>query len=405
MTSSLDIAETARSIPAWQPILSGNEAASAHDAVGRIALALEARASSRGQGLQGDAANALALAYCGLPSAAKWIDVALQAIAGSPVPLSLYTGISGLSWIVHHLADGEDSDALLKHFDTALLRALEVPVWHGRLDLISGLVGMGVVAAARRDSVAHSIVDGVLRHLEATATIEKLGVTWYVDQDGSASKRHGTSCPSSVDLGVAHGVPGIIGVLSQFVEADMQRARSLRLLHSAVAWLLGTIPDGRPRFGRRWPAAHEAFKRVGWCYGDIGVAGVLLSISRVTMAPEFANMAISLLQYASETLADRYIPDACFCHGSAGIAHIYNLAFQRTGSLEMRAHARHWILDVLRRELPEQGIGGYRFLKLGSSSPQWMADPAIASGAAGVALVLLAAVEHREPRWQSLFLL
>jgi lantibiotic modifying enzyme len=265
---------------------------------------------------------------------------------------------------------------------------------------------MGVVAAARRrDSAAHSIADGVLRHLEATAASEQLGVTWYIDQDGSASEPHSASSPSSVDLGVAHGVPGIIGVLSQFVEADMQRTRSLRLLQPAVAWLLGTIPDERPRFATRWPAAREFSKRVGWCYGDLGVAGVLLNASRVMMAPELARVATALLQHASETLADRYIPDACFCHGAAGIAHIYNLAFQRTGSPEMRTHARRWILDVLRRELSEQGIAGYSFLKIEPHGPRWVADATLASGAAGVALVLLAAVEDREPSWQSLFLL
>jgi hypothetical protein len=116
-------------------------------------------------------------------------------------------------------------------------------------------------------------------------------------------------------------------------------------------------------------------------------------------------VATALLQRASEALTDRYIPDACFCHGAAGIAHIYNLAFQRTGSIEMRAHARRWILDVLRREVPEQGIAGYRFLKIEQHVPRWGSDATLASGAAGVALVLLAAIEDREPSWQSLFLL
>jgi hypothetical protein len=239
MTSSLDPVDSAGSF-GWQPVLNGAEATSARDAVERIALALEARTPEHAHGLQSDASSALALAYCGRPSAAKRFDVALQVMAGRPAPISLFSGISGLSWLVHHLAEGEDSDALTRHLDTTLLRALEVPKWRGRLDLVSGLVGIGVVAAARRDGAAHSIADGVLRHLEAAAVSEEFGVTWYVDQYGFASEPRGASCASSVDLGVAHGVPGIIGVLSQFVEADMQRTRSLRLLQSAVAWLLGT---------------------------------------------------------------------------------------------------------------------------------------------------------------------
>jgi lantibiotic biosynthesis protein len=405
MTLSLDDVGSVCSTQGWQPILSGAEAVSARDTVDRIVLALEARAPERALGLQGDASSALALAYCGRPSAAERLDIALRAITDSSVTVSLFAGISGLSWLVHHLTDGDDSNALIKHFDATLLRALEVSAWRGGLDLISGLVGMGVVAAARRDGAANAIADGVLRHLEATVASEQLGITWYVDLDGSGSQSYGSLCHGSVDLGVAHGVPGIIGVLSQFVEADIQRARSLGLLQSAVAWLLGTIPDQRPRFGTRWPAARESSKQLAWCYGDIGVAGVLLTASRVMMAHECARVATALLQHASEALAGKYIPDACFCHGAAGIAHIFNLAFQRTGSTEMRAHARRWILNILRRKMPEQGIGGYRFLKIDQDVPRWASDPTLASGAAGVALVLLAAIEDREPRWQSLFLL
>jgi hypothetical protein len=172
-----------------------------------------------------------------------------------------------------------------------------------------------------------------------------------------------------------------------------------------VSWLLNAVPDGLPRFGTSWPADPDEFKRMGWCYGDPGVAGVLLRASRTLRSTELEQEALALLERVAAPLATRGVPDACFCHGAAGLAHIYNLAFQRTGSTLMRDQARRWLAEVLRLRTPGTGIAGYRFLKADDDGTRWAPDATLLSGAAGVALVLLAAVEDEEPAWQALYLL
>jgi hypothetical protein len=144
---------------------------------------------------------------------------------------------------------------------------------------------------------------------------------------------------------------------------------------------------------------------MGWCYGDPGVAGVLLGASRALSSPELEQAALALLAQITAPLVTRGVPDACFCHGAAGLAHIYNVAFQRTGSLPMREQAEHWLAEILRLRQPGTGIAGYRFLQAHEDSTRWAADLTLLSGAAGVALVLLAAIEDRAPGWQALCLL
>ena len=71
----------------------------------------------------------------------------------------------------------------------------------------------------------------------------------------------------------------------------------------------------------------------------------------------------------------------------------------------MRAHAVHWLSEILRWKRPKAGIAGYLSLKMEGDTPRWTQDVTLLSGVVGIALVLLAAVEEREPAWQELFLL
>jgi hypothetical protein len=207
-----------------------------------------------------------------------------------------------------------------------------------------------------------------------------------------------------IDLGVAHGTPGVIGMLARFVEAGVEVERSRRLLEAAVTWLLGAVPDGRPRFGASWPD-REPTKRMGWCYGDAGGAGVLLRAGRALGLAKLEAAALGLLRDLAAPLSERGVPDASFCHGAAGLSHVYNVAFQLTGDGEMRRLARRWLGELLRMRDPDAGIAGYRSLRLDGGATRWEDDATLLSGAVGVALVLLAAIEDREPAWQRLFLL
>lgn len=389
----------------WQPLLDGEHAAQARAVAEDIVLALEQQPPSQEHGLLGDASLALVLAHCERPTANARLDSALKAVRARPPTISLFAGLSGVSWLIDHSVDEDEAGALVAHFDAALLRYLDVPRWQERYDLISGLVGVGVYAAGCQGERAARLADRVLSHLEAIAIADGAGTTWRIPPHCLAPARRTRFPDGAVDLGVAHGVPGIIGMLAQFVDAGVQQDRSRRLLRSAVAWLMNAVPNGRPRFGTDWPANPDEVKRMGWCYGDPGVAGALLGASRALESPELEQEALALLAQIAASLATRGPPDACFCHGAAGLAHIYNVAFQRTGSVQMRDHARRWLAEVLRLRTPGTGIAGYRFLKADETGTRWEADATLLSGATGIALVLLAAVEDEEPAWQALCLL
>lgn len=385
----------------WEPILAGDDAAHARAVVGEIAAALARRPPSDALGLKGSAATALLLDACGSADAAVWLEAALTTSTSGPATISLFGGVAGVSWVLNQLAAGPEADAMLAHFDAALWRHLDVPQWHERHDLMSGLAGVGVLVAQRSDASARRIAERVLSHLESTAIASGPGVTWRTAPKFLPPHQQARFPDGKIDLGVAHGVPGVIGMLAQFLEADIEPERSGALLSRAVAWLLSAAPLGCPRYGTSWPIDCLDDKRVGWCYGDVGVAGALLGASRALDSRDLASEALGLLRQSVEVLRSRELRHSGFCHGAAGLAHVYNAAFQHTRDPELRVQAVHWLRELLRMRRPGSGVAGYTSLDVDGERRN--EDVTLVSGVVGIALVLLAAVEDHEPAWSQLF--
>jgi hypothetical protein len=383
------------------PLLHGALADAARDIALEIALELSQRPPSPEPGLKGEAGTVLLLAQCGHPEAATRLEAALLAAITRPLTISLFGGLAGLSWVLDHLVD---AGAALEHFEAALCRHLDVPRWEERFDLMSGLAGVGVLVSSRRTLHARQLAERVLFHLERSAILTDQGATWRTPPQFLPEVRRAQFPAGMIDLGVAHGTPGVVGMLAQFIHANIEVDRSRRLLDAAVSWLLNSVPPGRPRYGTSWPDSTPP-KRIGWCYGDAGVAAMLLRAGRALNAPTVEAAALDLLRNLATPL-HQTTPDASFCHGAAGLAHIYNVAYQLTGDDFMRRQALRWLREILRiRRRPDAGLAGYCSLKLDRGSAHWATDPTLLSGAAGTALVLLAAIEDRSPTWQRLFLL
>ena len=184
------------------------------------------------------------------------------------------------------------------------------------------------------------------------------------------------------NLGAAHGAPGVIALLARAHAAGVPTARPL--LDRAVAWLLAQrLPadagSAFPSFVA--PDVVPGRSPVAWCYGDPGAAGALFAV------PELEVQARAIAELAAaRPIADSDVVEVSICHGSAGLAHIFNRLHQSTGSEVLRASAQAWLGPVLDDWRPG-------------------AEPGLLTGAAGIGLVLLAAATDVEPRWDRLFLL
>jgi len=211
------------------------------------------------------------------------------------------------------------------------------------------------------------------------------------------------------DLGIAHGNPSIVLVLSIMYE----KFKSLRnkiapLLSSVINWMLSTKNDIATSlfpFSVNSKNIKQGYAPLRWCYGDMGVAiAIFLSGKRLDNAKWQAE-GIAIMANCAERLI-RELPnvtDAHICHGAAGIAHIFNRFYQYTKIDKFKDAAKICIKDIP-RHINENNDGTIYFL---NDTVQFGKQPSasLLEGSAGIALVLIAAISDVEPKWDRCLLL
>jgi class I lanthipeptide synthase len=417
----------------WRPLLAGPVAKRAAAAIEAIADDISrggpTRARSRSgrdgadPSLAGGAAG-LAVLYGYLSranskvryerTASRFLSEAADAVATVTMAPSLYGGFSGVAWAMTHLersASNGKGRSTTSPVDRVLRRWLNRPGWAGEYDLVSGLVGLGVYALERLPApAAVESLEGVVDRLAETATLRRDGITWFTPPEGLPEKQREESPRGYYNLGLAHGVPGVIVILSAACAAGIRPRKARKLLDGAVAWLLSRQrkEDSGSRFSY-WTGfrAKGESSRSAWCYGDPGVAAALFLAARRVGEAEWEREAVRIARGAAARPAeDAGVVDAGLCHGAAGLGHLFNRLYQATGDEELGRTARFWFGRTLEMRRRGTGIAGFRALGVREDGTRyWEDDEGILTGAAGIALALLAATTTIEPEWDRMLLL
>jgi hypothetical protein len=416
----------------WRPILADECGSRAMRVLADIVAAIVAgspeRESTASQQVEALAAGppgeAILLEYVGRRAQLGGVDVstyrqfamarlvaAAEALRSSYSDLGLLSGFTGTAWTISHFSregaiPSDGCAETLSAVDQALLRRLTRP-WRRSYDLVSGLTGIGVYALERAPSEeSRLLLNSVVSVLEAESTQCDDGVYWATRTGAACSGALRARFPEGyVDLGVAHGVAGAVGFLARAVESGTVTSRVERLLRGAASWLAsvarahGDVPAAVGEGAALGPS------RLGWCYGNLGVACALLAAGNVTGEAAWSQLAEQLATTAAaRTYRDSGVADAGLCHGAGGIAHLFNRLYHATGRDDYRKAAIAWLQRVLSLRTPDNGVGGYRaWDALGDSGRgQWVDDRSLLSGAAGVGLSLLSATTDIPPHWDRL---
>ncbi len=329
------------------------------------------------------------------------LERSIEATGSLQSPPGLYSGFSGVAWTLEHLRGrlfeddgGEDPG---EEVMAALIDHVSLSPWRGHYDLISGLVGFAVYALERLPRPGGmECLERIVARLVETAERRPDGVTWLTGPDLMIERDLEVYPQGNYNLGVAHGVPGVIGVLAQACAAGVD---ARELLDGSVAWLLDQkMPEGT---GAVFPynvapgVAEPKPTRLAWCYGDLGIAASLLMAARTVGEKAWERDA--------EDQAG--VIDAGICHGAGGAAHLFNRLYQATGDPALRDAALFWLERTLGLRKPGQGVGGYEAWTVGDSMDlDWRPDPGFLTGASGVGLALLAAASSVEPEWDRVLL-
>jgi lantibiotic modifying enzyme len=431
MTSGRETAMEAVRETAWQPLLDGELADRADEAVTAIADALAGIGDVPPASLdRGGPGIALFFAYLDRVRPAqghderahRLLDDAFDRLAAGPIGSSLFAGFSGVAWTAEHiLGDGhaahpqDDLDGASESdpnasVDEALIALLERSPWPEDHDLITGLAGLAVHAFERlpRRS-ARRCLELVLDRLAELAERKGGRATWKTRPQHLIEPTRSEYPAGYYNLGVAHGVPAQVAVLARIAAAGIGGGRSRELYREATAWVLDQrldSPAGRSLFAPFvGPDISPVPARFAWCYGDPGVAATLLAAARAAGDAELHRTALGLARRAAaEPTSRRDVIDASLCHGAGGVGHLFNRMHQSSGDEACADAARRWFARALDMRTPE-GLAGYRYrARPRDPDSELRDDPGLITGIAGIGLALLGAITTVEPAWDRLLL-
>ncbi|MDX6677708.1 MAG: lantibiotic biosynthesis protein [Solirubrobacteraceae bacterium] len=404
--STVDARGDATTARRWQPVLAGTPAARAMAVVDEIARAIapllldERAGADLANGASGGALLFRELEQIGRrgprsPTARGLVDEAWSRCRRLPLSGSLWSGTTGVAYAAAQVAARPPSPVLIAQLTDAVRRLPS-----GEYDLIAGAIGGGVLALELLpDSRAAELLEAVVAHLAATAQRRDGGLAWATSHPTiPASWRY--------DLGVAHGVPGVVALLAGALASPSPPRGTAELLTGAVRWTLAQRLSGAARScfprGVGGPAPGPA--RLAWCYGDAGIAVALLLAARALADDRLHRVAHDVARKAAtRSFESSGVVDAGVCHGAAGVAHMFGRMLQFTADESCAAAARYWLdrtLALRRLALPAGRTAGTTAVDGdGPAGPRPDAEPGLLVGGAGVGLVLLAACSEQDPRW------
>ena len=321
---------------------------------------------------------------------------------------NLSSGLVGLGWFLEYInqAQGADYDPeLCEDIDKILLSALSVTPWRGEIELVLGLAGLSVYGA-RRQRTSNQMVfyENFVEHFELLATqISSNTLSWEqpkysvyrLDKDNREKPEY--------NLGLAHGVPGIIAALLPALSIPPLYARTKKLLIQSCDWLLQQqlkTDANQSYFSSSVESKHDS--RLGWCYGDLTIALTLHRVGKALELPSYMEKAKEICLHAA--LRDEVhgmVNDAGLCHGSAGLALIFQLLYKEIGAAELKKASNKWLVFTLKL-FEEKGIEG--FYKLSGFDNSYSECTGFLEGYAGIGLCLIALISD-ESDWTDCLLL
>lgn len=412
----------------WRPLLQGELARRAERALEGVAATLrrEEIPPALGVGLgEGLAGLSLFYGYLALARpgegweapAQELLEQTVVRLGDEPVGLGYFVGCAGVAWLVDHLqarvfGGAQDYNAAI---DQALLKHLAEGPRPAVYDLVDGFVGMGVYGLGRLHlGSGRELVAGVLRRLDEAAEAQPEGLRWHTASHLLPDWQHARNPRGYYDLGVAHGMPGIIAFLGMACEAGVEEPRARRLLEGAVDWLLAQRQPGPVRFARTLSAdgvPEPTASRVSWCYGDLGIALALLGAARRAGRADWEAEALELARIPAgrscEECEDAGLLEPGLCHGAMGAAQLLHSLHRATGDARFEQGALRWYERALGFWQARDGGEGFRALRseIEPGPSPWSTDAGFLIGVAGLGLGLIAGLSPVEPAWHRILLI
>jgi len=156
-----------------------------------------------------------------------------------------------------------------------------------------------------------------------------------------------TKTKTEINTGLSHGNASILAFANICISQNLLRKEFTEMANNFIGFYSSIFETATnkaiiPNYIIQGEKSSSG-KRLAWCYGDLGVLYQLLWTSILV---ENKSLELKMIDYwlglAQYKVEDAKIHDACFCHGSAGIAYMFYKVYKKTNRPEFLASSKFW---------------------------------------------------------------
>lgn len=315
------------------------------------------------------------------------------------------SGIVGVLLAFEHLKQKSfidiDLSDIISNYKNYLIKQMLYFQYYGNNDFLHGALGIAFYLAKTYDD---NIIEQYVNLLEQSGHTDDDSIKWLSLFSNEKS---------AYNISLSHGISSIIIFLCFCAKKSSCPSKCKILLEKSIHYILKQEIDVH-KYHCFFPSIsieeeHQMFpSRLGWCYGDLGIALALWNAGKVLDDSFLRNKAMEVIDYSTTRLdlKNNMVFDACLCHGTAGIAQIYRRMYYETGKELYLTTSHYWILETLKMSKWQEGSAGYRFY-CGhiENEHKWINQYSFINGIAGIGLALLSAINNEDYSGWDCFLL
>lgn len=328
-----------------------------------------------------------------------------------------FEGFEGIFYVIQYLMKCNiiEDEKILEGLEEYLLQSLSIDFKTNHFDPMHGSIGklLYFINSKNQDKEkVNGLIDQFLNSLYEHRQETDQGIFWY-DQNEDNKEL--------VNLGMAHGLPGILAFLVRLKELGYKHEHIDTLIEGIIksficfkneTKLLSQFPD----YFSEDVHLRNMNSRLGWCYGDLGIANTLLYASKILKRDDLKKEIQTLLnsivlRRMSNSKLDHYEDysffDTGFCHGLSGITYIFQKINNQLKNTTLDKRIDFWkkqLLENLEKQLNIQGDIYLPWYRQNEDSSYTMDQVSVLNGLCGTGLVLLS-LHYNQYDWSDFFML
>jgi lantibiotic modifying enzyme len=323
---------------------------------------------------------------------------------------TICSGISGFGWLCEHLRKLEmlnrEDIEFLDYLDSFLHKQMIYDIRKGDYDYLQGALGVGMYFLSRFDKKdVCGYLEELLTELEKSGIeCENGGIKWLSILDYETGRE-------GYNISLSHGMASIAAFFIRLHQLNLEAGRVGKLLSQTITYILHqiTYTEGRESYFPSYSKESNAGNfnsRLGWCYGDLGIAHVLWQAAVLLKNKEWEDTAMQILLHNSNRrdLQRNVIMDAGLCHGSAGVAHLFWNLYLNTRVQKFQETTDYWLNITIQMAKYTDGSAGFKAW-LTEKHGGFVKSDSFLEGISGIGLVLLSHLQSDKTVWDECLML